>query len=105
MSKREEELKSLLMKVKEERGIAGLKLNIKTTTTTTKKTPKIMASSPITSWKTEGEKRKSGTNFLILVSKITVDGNCSCEIRRQLLLGRRAMTNLDSVLKNRDIAH
>ena len=91
-----EELKSLLMKVKEESEKAGLKLNIK------KKT-KVMASSPIISWQMEGEKVEAGTDFLFLGSKITADGNCSDEIRRRLLLGRKAMTNLDSVLKSRDI--
>ena len=91
----EEELKSFLMRVKEEGERAGLKLNIKKT--------KITASSPITSWQIEGDKVEVVTDFLHLGSKITADGDCSHEIRRQLLLGRKAMTNLDSVLKSRDI--
>ena len=95
MAESKEELKSLLMRVKEESERAGLKLNIKKT--------KIMASSPITSWQIEGEKVEVVTDFLFLGSKITADGDCSHEIRRQLLLGRKAMTNLDSVLKSRDI--
>jgi len=95
MAESEEELKSLLMKVKEERERAGLKLNIKKTN--------IMASGPITSWQIEGEKVEVVTDFLFLGSKITVDGDCSHEIRRHLLLGRKAMTNLDSVLKSRDV--
>ena len=82
--------------MKEESEIAGLRLNIK------KKT-KIMASGPITTWQTEGEKVETVTDFLILGSKITADGESSYEIRRQLLLGRKVMTNLDSVLKSRDI--
>ena len=86
-----EELKSLLMKVKEESEKANLKLNIQKT--------KIMASSPITSWQIEGEKVEALTDFLFLGSKITVDGDCSHEIRRQLLLGKKVITNLDSVLK------
>ena len=88
----EEELKSLLMKVKEESEKVGLKLNIQKT--------KIMASSPITSWQIDGE---TGTDFILGGSKITADGDCSHEIRRRLLLGRKAMTNLDSILKSRDI--
>ena len=95
MAESEEELKSLLMRVKEERERAGLKLNIKKTN--------IMASGPITSWQIEGEKVEVVTDFLFLGSKITVDGDCSHEIRRHLLLGRKAMTNLDSVLKSRDV--
>ena len=91
----EEELKSFLMRVKEETNRANLKLNIEKT--------KIMASSPITSRKIEGEKVEVVTEFLFLGSKITVDGDCSHEIRRRLLLGRKAMTNLDSVLNSRDI--
>ena len=91
----EEELKSLLMKVKEESGKAGLKLSIKKT--------KIMTSGPITSWQIDGEKMKTVTDFIFLGSKITADGDCSHEIKRCLLLGRKAMTNLDSVLKSRDI--
>ena len=91
----EEELNSILMRVKEESERAGLKLNIKKT--------KIMASSPITAWQIEGGKVDVVTDSLFLGSKITVAGDCSHEIRRQLLLGRKVMTNLDSVLKNRDI--
>ena len=90
----EEELKNLLMRVKETEK-AGLKLNIKKT--------KIMASGPIISWQIKGEKVEAVTYFLCLGSKITADGDCSHEIRRQLLLGRKAMTNLDSVLKSKDI--
>ena len=90
MAESEEELKSLLMRVKEESERAGLKLNINKT--------KIMASGPITSWQIEGEKVDVVTDFLFLGSKITVDGDCSLEIKKQLLLGRKAMTNLDSVL-------
>ena len=90
-----EELKSLLMKVKEERGKAGLKLNIQKT--------KIMASSPITSWQIDGETMETVTDFIVLGSKITADGGFSYEIKRQLILGRKAMTNLDSILKSRDI--
>ena len=92
MAEREEERKGLLMRVKEESEKAGLKLNIKKT--------KIVATSLITSWQTEWEKV---TDFIFLGSKVTVDGDCSHEIRRHLLLGRKAMTNLDSILKNRDI--
>ena len=95
MAESEEELKSLLMRVKEESEKAGLKLNIQKT--------KIMASGPITSWQTEGEKVEVVTDFLFLGSKITEDGDCSHEIRRRFLLGRKAMTNLDNVLKSRDI--
>ena len=91
MAESKEELKSLLMRVKEESERASLKLNIK------KKT-KIVASGLITSWQIEGEKVKIVTDFLFLGSKITVDGDCSHEIKRHLLLGRKAMTNLDSVL-------
>ena len=83
------------MRVKEESEKASLKLNIKKT--------KIMTSSPITSWQIEGEKVEAVTDFLFLGSKITVDGDCSHEIRRQLLLGRKAVTNLDSVLESRGI--
>ena len=90
-----EELKNLLMKVKEESGKAGLKLNIQKT--------KIMASSPITSWQIDGETIETVTDFLFLGSKITADGDCSLEIKRCLLLGRKVMTNLDSILKSRDI--
>ena len=95
MAESEEELKSLLMKVKEEREKAGLKLNIKKT--------KIMAYGPITSWQIDGETIETVTDFIFLGSKITADGNCSSEIKRHLLLGRKAMTNLESVLKSRDI--
>ena len=90
------EVKSLLMKVKEESEKPGLKLNIQKT--------KIMASSPITSWQIDGEKMETVINFIFLGSKITVDGDCSHEVKRRLLLGRKAMTNLDSILKSRDIA-
>ena len=90
-----EELKSLLMKVKEESEKVGLKLNIQ------KK--KIMASSPNTSWQLDGETVETVTDFIFLGSKITADGDCSHEIKRRLLLGRKAMTNLDSILKSRDI--
>ena len=86
---------SLLMKVKEESEKAGLKLNIQKTKTT--------ASSPNTSWKTDKETMETVTDFIFLGSKITVDGDCSHEIKRHLLLGRKAMTNLDSILKSRDI--
>ena len=95
MAESEEELKRLLMKVKEKSEKAGLKLNSHKT--------KIMASSAITSWQTEGEKMETGTDFIFLGSKITVDGDCSHEIKSRLLLGRKAMTNLDSILKSRDI--
>ena len=83
------------MKVKEESEKAGLKLNIQNT--------KIMASSPITSWQIDGKTMETVTNFIFLGSKITADGDCSHEIKRHLLLGRQAMTNLDSIIKNRDI--
>ena len=95
MAESEKELKSLLVRVKEESGKVGLKLNIQKT--------KIMASSPITSWQIEEEKVETVTDFIFLGSKITVDGDCSHEIKRCLLLGRKAMTNLDSILKTRDI--
>ena len=91
----EEELKNLLVRIKKESEKAGLKLNIQKT--------KIMASGPITSWQIEGGKVEVVTDFLFLGSKITVGGYCSHEIRRQLLLGRKAMTNLDSVLERRAI--
>ena len=91
MAEREEELKSLLMKVKEEREKTDLKFNIQKT--------KIMASGPISSWQIEWEKVERMADFLLLGSKITVDGDCSHEIRRHLLLGRKAMTSLDSILK------
>ena len=92
---REEELKSLLMKVKEESEKVDLKLNIQKT--------KIMASSPITSWQIDGETVETVTDFILGGSKITADGDCSHEIKRHLLLGRKVMTNLDSILKSRDI--
>ena len=92
MAESEEELKSLLMKVKEESEKVGLKLNIQKT--------KIMASGPITSWEIDGE---TVTDFMFWGSKITADGDCSHEIKRCLLLGRKFMTNLDSILKSRDI--
>ena len=90
-----EELKSLLMKVKEESEKAGLKLNIQIT--------KIMASGPITSWQIDGKTVETVSDFIFLGSKITADGDCSHEIKRHLLLGRKVMTNLDSILKSRDI--
>ena len=95
MAESEEELKSLSMKVKEEREKGGLKLNIQKT--------KIMAFSPIASWQIDVETMEMVTDFIFLGSKITVHGDCSHEIKRHLLLGRKAMTNLDSILKNRDI--
>ena len=95
MAESEEELKSLLMKVKEESEKVGLNLNIKKT--------KIMASSPITSWKIDGETAETVADFTFLGSKITADGDCSHEIKRCLLLGRKVMTNLDNILKSRDI--
>ena len=94
MAESEEEFKSLLLKVKEEREKAGLKLNIQKT--------KIMASSPITSWQIDGETVETVSDFIFLGSKITADGDCH-EIKRPLFLGRKAMTNLDSTLKSRDI--
>ena len=95
MAESEEDLKSLLMRVGEESERAGLRLNVKKT--------KIMISSPITTWQIEGENVEVVTDFLFLGSKITADSVCSHEIRRQLLLGRKAVTNLDSVLKSKDI--
>ena len=95
MVESEEELKSLLMKVKEESEKVGLKLNIQKT--------KIMASSPITSWEIDGETVETVSDFMFLGSKITTDGDCSHEIKRCLLRGRKIMTNLDSILKSRDI--
>ena len=95
MAESEEELKSFLMKVKEESEKIGLKLNNQKT--------KIMASGPITSWQIDGETMESMTDFIFLGSKITADDDCSHEIKRHLILGRKAMTNLDSILKNRDI--
>ena len=94
MVESEEELKSLLMKVKEESEKFGLKLNIQKT--------KIMASGPITSWQIDGETMETVKDFIFGGSKFTVDGDCSHEIKRCLLLGRKAMTNLDSILKSRD---
>ena len=91
----EEELKSLLMKVKEESEKVGLKLNIQKT--------KVTASAPIISWQIDGETTETVTNFILGGSKITADGDCSHEIKRRLLLGRKVMTNLDSILKSRDI--
>ena len=96
MAKSEEELKSLLMKVKEESEKVGLKLNIQKN--------KIMAFGPITSWQIDRETIETVTNFIFLGSKITADGDCSHEIKRRLLLGRKVMTNLYSILKSRDIA-
>ena len=95
MAESEEELKSLLMKVKEESEKVGLKLNIQKT--------KIMASSPITSWQIDRETVQAVTDFIFLGSKITADGECSHEIKRRLLLGRKVRTNLDSMLKSRNI--
>ena len=95
MGESEEELKSLLMKVKEESEKVGLKLNIQKT--------KIMASGPITSWEIDGETAETVSDFIFLGSKITADGDCSHEITRCLLLGKKVMTNLDSILKSRDI--
>ena len=95
MAESEEELKSLMMKVKEKSEKVGLKINIQKT--------KIMASGPITSWQIDGETIETMTDFIFLGSKITVDGDCSHEIKRNLLLGRKAMTNPDSILKSRDI--
>ena len=94
MAESEEELKSLLVKVKEESEKVGLKLNIQKT--------KIMASSPITSWQIDGETMETATDFIFLGSKITADGDCSHEIKTHLLLERKVMTNLDSILKSRD---
>ena len=95
MAESEEELKNLLMKVKEESEKLGLKLNIQKT--------KIMASGSITSWQIDGETMETVTDFIFLGSKITVDCDCSHEIKRHLLLGRKVMTNLDSILESRDI--
>ena len=95
MAESEEELKSLLMKVKEESEKVGLKLNIQKT--------KTMASSPITSWQVDRETMETVSDFIFLGSKVTADGDCSHAIKRCLLLGRKAMTNLDSILKSRDI--
>ena len=95
MAESEEELKSLLMKVKEEREKAVLKLNIQKT--------KIMASGPITSWQIDGETVETVADFIFLGSEVIADGDCSHKIKRRLLLGIKAMTNLDSILKSRDI--
>ena len=95
MAEREEELKSLLLKVKEEKEKVGLNLNIQKT--------KIMASGPITSWQMDGETVETVADFIFLGSKITADGDCSHEIKRRLLLERKVMTNLDGILKSRDI--
>ena len=95
MAESEEELNSLLMKVKEESKKVGLKLNIQKT--------KIMASGPITSWQIDGETVETVRDFIFLGSKITADGDCSHEVKRLLLLGRKVMTNLDGILKSRDI--
>ena len=97
MAESEEELKSLLMKVKEESEKASLKFSIQKT--------KIMASGPITSWEIDGKTMETVTDFIFLDSKITADGDCSHEIKRRLLLGRKVMTNLDSILKSRDITN
>ena len=94
MTESEEELKCLLMKVKEESEKVGLKLNIQKT--------KILAAGPITSWEIDGETVETVTDFIFLGSKITADGDCSHEIKRHLLLGRKVMTNLDSIFKSRD---
>ena len=96
MAESEEELKSLLMKVKEESEKVGLKPNIQKT--------KIMASSPITSWQKDGETVETVSDFIFVGSKITAEGDCSHEIKRRLLLGRKVMINLDSIFKSRDIA-
>ena len=95
MAKREEDLKSLLMEVKEESEKVGLKLNFQKT--------KIMASGPITSWQIDGERVETVSDFVLGSSKITADGDCSHEIKGHLLLGRKVMTNLDSIFKSRDI--
>jgi len=95
MAESEEELKNLLMKLKEESEKSGLKLSIQKT--------KIMASGPITSWQIDGETVETETGFILGGSKITADGDCSHEIKRHLLLGRKVMTNLDSILKSRDV--
>ena len=95
MAESEEELKSLLMKVKEESQKVGLKINIQKA--------KIMASGPITSWEIDGEMVETVSHFIFLGSKITADGDCSHEIKRYLLLGRKVMTNLDSIFKSRDV--
>ena len=96
MAESEEELKSLLMKVKEESKCDGLKFNIQKT--------KIMASGPITSWQIDGKTMETVRDFILRSSKITGDGDCNHETKRHLLLGRKAMTNLDNILKSRDIS-
>ena len=96
MAESEEELKSLLMELKEESEKVGLKLNIQKT--------KIMVSGPITSWQTDGETMETMTDFIFLGFKITMDDDCSHEIKRRLLLGRKAMTNLDNILKSSNLA-
>ena len=95
MTERKEELNSLLMTVKEESEKVGLKFNIQKT--------KIVAYSPITSWQIDGETVETVTDFIFFISKISADGDCSHQIKRRLLLGRKVMTNLDSILKSRDI--
>ena len=95
MAESKEEIKSLLMKVKEESEKVGLKLSIQKT--------KIMASGPVASWQIDGETMETARDFILGVSKITADGDCSYEIKRRLLLGRKVMTNLDSILNSRDI--
>ena len=95
MAESEEKLKSFLMKVKEESDKVGLKLNIQKT--------KVMASDPITSWQIDGETVETVSDFVFLASKITADGDCSHEIKRRLLLGRKVMANLDSIFKSRDV--
>ena len=97
MAEKEEKLKSLLMKVKEETKNVGIKLNIQKT--------KMMASGPITSWQVDGKTVETVTEFIFLGSRITADGNCSHEIKRRLLLERKVMTNLNSILKSRDNAN
>ena len=97
MAESEEELQSLLMKVKEENEIAGLKFNIRKT--------KMMTSSPITSWQTDGETMETVTDFIFLGFKITEDGDCSHEIKRHLLLGRKAITNLESMFKTETLIY
>ena len=95
MAESEEEIKSLLMKVKKESEKVGLKLSIQKT--------KIMTSGPITSWQIDGERMETVTDFIFLISKVTADGDCSHEIKRHLFLGRKAMNNIDNILKSRDI--
>ena len=97
MAERDKKIKSLLMKVKEESEKVGLKLNIR------KKKKNIVASGPIASWQIDGETMETVTDFIFFSSKITADGDCSHEIKKRLLLGRKTMTNLDNILKSRDI--